>query len=71
MAEKSAHEPPGLPKVEDEALDTPMWVPILGLSLLGALALLFVYQATVEEPTEATPSVEQAAPEAPEGAEPE
>lgn len=40
-----AHQgPPGLPEVHDEAADTPMWVPAVGLALLVALALTFVFR---------------------------
>jgi len=33
-------EPPHLPVVVDEAGDSPRWVPLLGLAILCALALL-------------------------------
>ncbi len=70
MAEHSAHEPPGLPQnIVDEAADTPMWVPIMGLVILGVVALLFSYRMMTAEPAEApateeAPAAEQAAPEA-------
>jgi hypothetical protein len=33
-------QPPDLPDVVDEAGDSPSWVPLLGLAILCALALL-------------------------------
>ncbi len=51
MAEQhSAHEAPGLPQITDEAGDTPMWVPILGLTLLALMALVFAYEVNTAEP---------------------
>jgi hypothetical protein len=34
-----------LPDVHDEAADTPMWVPMLGLGLLALVVLLAVFSA--------------------------
>ena len=51
MAEHSPHEPPGLPEITDEAADTPMWVPVVGVGLLVAFVLLFTYKAVTSEPT--------------------
>jgi hypothetical protein len=39
--------PPGLPEIRDEAADTPRWVPLLGLCLLGASILAVIITATL------------------------
>ena len=69
------HDAPGQPpRIRDEAADSPMWLPALGLSLLIVCALLVLWRsidtedAAAEEPT-AEVAVEAA--EAPEEAEPE
>ncbi|MBC7173271.1 MAG: hypothetical protein H5U40_12610, partial [Polyangiaceae bacterium] len=55
MAEQhSAHES-GLPQITDEAADTPMWVPVLGLFVLAALALALIY--VISTGTQETPSI--------------
>ncbi|MEM6961301.1 MAG: hypothetical protein AAF355_02625 [Myxococcota bacterium] len=36
---------PSLPKVRDEAEDTPMWVPMLGLALLLLAGVIAVYRS--------------------------
>jgi len=41
--------PPGLPEIHDEAADTPMWVPLLGLSLLVLATLYLVITSAFEE----------------------
>jgi hypothetical protein len=33
-------EHPSLPPVHDEAADTPMWIPVVGLVILGTFALV-------------------------------
>lgn len=35
--------PPGLPEIQDEAADTPRWVPLLGLGILVALIAVFAF----------------------------
>ncbi|MET0386345.1 MAG: hypothetical protein ABW321_10325 [Polyangiales bacterium] len=57
-------DPPSLPKVVDEAGDTPSWVPALGLALFALLALLFAARyATSDDPkAKSAPSEEKAAP---------
>lgn len=67
MADANHDEPdvPGLPEIQDEAADTPMWVPALGLALLAAFVLSFVLRAAIAE------SDETVADEAAEAAEPE
>jgi len=55
---------PAIPTITDEAADTPMWVPIAGLSLFLVLALFVALRSAMapEEPaTEATEAVEAAA----------
>lgn len=49
------HGPPGLPEVHDEAPNTPMWVPAVGLALIVALALTFVFRGASSEGTHADP----------------
>ncbi len=63
-----AHEPGKFPEVHDEAPRTPTWVPVIGLALLGLIALFGVYRAATapEEPRE----VGQVAGEAEPAAEP-
>jgi hypothetical protein len=34
---------PGLPTIQDEAADTPTWVPATGLALLALMVLMLVY----------------------------
>ena len=47
MAE--AHDRPGEPpEVRDEAADTPMWVPAVGLALLILGAVFLVWQSSTE-----------------------
>jgi hypothetical protein len=44
MAEASEHHQPGeLPPIRDEAADTPLWLPVMGLCFLvvGAVALIW------------------------------
>ena len=55
MAEQELDQD-GLPKVHDEAGETPRWVPVLGLCLLGLFSLMAVYRAATAEPE--TPAVE-------------
>ena len=45
MADQHHDEPdvPGLPQIQDEAADTPMWVPATGLGLLVIMVLMLVY----------------------------
>jgi hypothetical protein len=51
--------PPGLPEIQDEAADTPMWVPILGLSLFVLVALWLVVSSALEDAEAAeAPAVE-------------
>lgn len=53
----NTHEPPGLPKVVDEAADTPPWVPKLGLALLAAVVLYVVAMRVIEPASDAAPEV--------------
>lgn len=51
--------PPGLPEIQDEAADTPMWVPALGLGLFVLVALYLVISSAFAEPeAEAAPAIE-------------
>ena len=45
MADQHHDEPdvPGLPQIQDEAADTPMWLPATGLGLLVIMVLMLVY----------------------------
>ena len=45
MADQHHDEPdvPGLPQIQDEAPDTPMWLPATGLGLLVIMVLMLVY----------------------------
>lgn len=53
MAEASEHHRPGEPPpVRDEAADTPLWLPVLGLCFLVLGAFAIIWQAqTADEPT--------------------
>ena len=58
---------PELPPVQDEAADTPMWLPVTGLALLTLLTLFVLYRAAQpapEAPAEAAAVEAEAAPEA-------
>ena len=46
MADTHHDEPdvPGFPTIQDEAADTPMWVPAMGLALLALMVLMLVYR---------------------------
>lgn len=45
MAEADHHRPGELPEIRDEAADTPMWVPAVGLALLIVAAVFIVWQS--------------------------
>jgi hypothetical protein len=47
------HEHPSLPPVHDEAADTPLWIPVVGLALLAIVALIVVGRATEHGDTSA------------------
>jgi len=54
--------PPGLPEIQDEAADTPMWVPVLGLGLFVLVALWLVISSALDDAEVAeVPSVEATA----------
>ena len=51
----------GLPEIHDEAGDTPLWVPVLGLALLLLATLYMVFSAAfADEEAEAAPAAEAA-----------
>lgn len=53
----SAHDPsaaPGLPEIRDEAADTPMWIPALGLGLFVLATVWLVISAAFEDVSEET-----------------
>ena len=52
------HHAPGLPPVHDEAADTPMWVPLLGLAVLVLGALYLVVTSALGDDDSATPRAE-------------
>ncbi len=54
--------PPGLPEIQDEAADTPMWVPALGLGLFVLAALYLVISAAFEDVDAAEAAIEAPAP---------
>lgn len=56
MADHSHDEPdvPGLPQIQDEAADTPMWLPATGLALLAVMVLMLVYHVSKGPEAEAT-----------------
>jgi hypothetical protein len=68
------HHAPGLPEIHDEAADTPMWLPMLGLAIFAIVALFLITRAAVEDASaelEATGVEAPAdAPDAPAEAEP-
>lgn len=66
-----SHAPAGpLPTVHDEAADTPVWLPVVGLVLFGLMLLWMLYRASqpdvVELPEgDAAAEIEAAEVEAP------
>ncbi len=61
---KGTAHPPSLPDIHDEAADTPMWVPALGLALLVLMTLYLVVSAALDDSPDAS-AVEAPAVEAP------
>lgn len=43
------HHAPGLPEIHDEAADTPMWLPMLGLAIFAVVALFLITRAAIED----------------------
>lgn len=65
----AAHDPsaaPGLPEIRDEAADTPMWIPALGLALFVLATVWLVISAALSDIDDETAEapVEVAAPAA-------
>ncbi len=62
----SSHAPGELPPVHDEAVETPLWFPALGVGLLALFAFFLAFrQATADEPVAEPPAAEATAAEAP------
>ena len=60
MAEATEHHQPGeLPPIRDEAADTPLWLPVMGLCFLviGAVALIWQSANAAEPDTAETADV--------------
>ena len=60
MAEATEHHQPGeLPPIRDEAADTPLWLPVMGLCFLviGAVALIWQSANAAETNTAETADV--------------
>ncbi|AKF08579.1 hypothetical protein [Sandaracinus amylolyticus] len=49
-AHHAGGEHPELPPVQDEAADTPMWLPVTGLVLLALLTLFVLWRAAQPAP---------------------
>ncbi|MFK7986539.1 MAG: hypothetical protein AB8I08_10995 [Sandaracinaceae bacterium] len=49
MADAENHRPGEPPEIRDEAADTPMWLPVLGLALLVFAAVGVIYQSVQAE----------------------
>lgn len=60
MADASEHHRPGeLPPVRDEAADSPLWLPVVGLCFLVIGAFAVIWQANTSEPAaEEAPSAD-------------
>lgn len=67
MAEASEHHRPGEPPpVRDEAADTPLWLPVVGLCFLVVGAFAVIWQANASDPAaDAAPDAAEAAPAEP------
>lgn len=59
MADAENHRPGEPPEIRDEAADTPMWLPALGLALLVLAAFGVIYQS-VQAEADAAETVEVA-----------
>jgi hypothetical protein len=60
------HHAPGLPEIHDEAADTPMWLPMLGLAIFAIVALFLITRAAIEDASaELDATAEEAPAEAP------
>lgn len=60
MSETHEHSV-GLPEIHDEAGDTPLWVPALGLGLLLLATLYFVFSAAFADDESEAPAEPPAA----------
>src|SRR5690606_24701585 len=57
MADHGAHELTRVPtQIHDEASETPMWIPVLGLVLLGVAGVWFALSAAIEAEAPAAPA---------------
>ncbi|MGE0789650.1 MAG: hypothetical protein AB7S26_28515 [Sandaracinaceae bacterium] len=64
MADSDSHDVPGeLPQLRDEAADSPLWLPALGLTILLLGAVVIVWRGATSETTDdAAETAEEAAP---------
>lgn len=60
MAEHEVHAP-GIPEIHDDAADSPLWLPVLGLSLLLLGAVYTVISSAMEDLGGEAPAAEVAA----------
>lgn len=66
MSEETHDQAPALPEIRDEAADSPVWVPILGLVLLVLIAVTFALRGAISESLpEVGPAAVAPAPAAP------
>ena len=63
MADHEHDRPGEPPEIRDEAADSPMWLPVLGLTLLLLGAVFLVWRSSGDDVGE-TETTEEAAPEA-------
>lgn len=56
------HHAPGLPEIHDEAADTPMWLPMLGLAIFAVVALFLITRAAIEDANSELEAAEIVAP---------
>lgn len=68
MAQASEHHQPGeLPPIRDEAADTPLWLPVMGLCFLVLGAFALIWQSAGSDEAEAAETAEVAPAEGEQG----